>query len=92
SYDAIKHTLVNALAIVSGIICDGAKPSCAAKISEAVDAGIMGYEMYCHGQEFLDGDGIVKKGVERTITNVGSLARKGMKQTDQEILHIMIDE
>jgi L-cysteine desulfidase len=92
SYDSIKHTLVNALAVTSGIICDGAKPSCAAKISEAVDAGLMGYEMYCRGQEFLGGDGIVKKGVERTITNVGCLARRGMRQTDQEILHIMIDD
>lgn len=92
SYDAIKHTLVNALAVVSGIICDGAKPSCAAKISEAVDAGIMGYEMYCHGQEFFGGDGIVKKGVEKTINNVGCLASRGMKQTDQEILRMMIDD
>ena len=92
SYDAIKHTLVNALAVVSGIICDGAKPSCAAKISEAVDAGLMGYEMYYHGQEFLGGDGIVKKGVERTISNIGCLASRGMKQTDQEILQIMIEE
>ena len=92
SYDAIKHTLVNALAVVSGIICDGAKPSCAAKISEAVDAGIMGYEMYCHGQEFFGGDGIVKKGVEKTIHTVGCLASRGMKQTDQEILRMMIDD
>ena len=69
-YEAIAHTLVNSLAIVSGIICDGAKPSCAAKIASSVEAGIMGYHMYLNGQQFLAGDGIVTKGVENTIRNV----------------------
>ncbi|MCJ7837108.1 L-serine ammonia-lyase, iron-sulfur-dependent, subunit alpha [Cuneatibacter sp. NSJ-177] len=88
-YKAIAHTVVNAVAILSGTICDGAKPSCAAKIASAVDAGILGYQMYCHHKQFLDGDGIVKKGVENTIANVGTLAREGMKQTDRTILDIM---
>lgn len=92
SYDAICHTLVNALAIDSGVICDGAKASCAGKIALAVDNGILGYEMHCQGQQFEDGDGIVKKGVENMIASVGRLGREGMKETDKEILHIMIDK
>lgn len=87
---AIEHTLVNSLAIVSGIICDGAKPSCAAKIASSVEAGILGYHMYLNGQEFLGGDGIVTKGVENTIRNIGRLGREGMRQTDQEIVQIML--
>jgi L-cysteine desulfidase len=88
----IAHTLVNALATVSGIICDGAKPSCAAKIAAAVDAGILGYEMYQRGQQFYGGDGIVTKGVENTIENIGRLGREGMKETDREIIRIMLGD
>lgn len=90
-YEEICHTIVNALSIVSGIVCDGAKASCAAKIAVGVDAGILGYHMYKNGQQFRDGDGIVKKGVEATISNVGKLAKKGMKETDREIIKIMIE-
>ena len=89
-YEAIAHTLVNSLAIVSGIICDGAKPSCAAKIASSVEAGIMGYHMYLNGQQFLAGDGIVTKGVENTIRNVSQLGREGMRETDKEIVKIMM--
>ena len=88
----ISHTIVNALANVSGIICDGAKPSCAAKIATSVEAGILGYYMYRNGQQFYGGDGIVRKGVERTIANVARLGRDGMKETDQEILDMMTEE
>ena len=88
----IAHTLVNAVAILSGTICDGAKPSCAAKIAMAVEAGIMGYEMFASGNQFYGGDGIVSKGVENTIRNVGRLARKGMKSTDEEIIDIMLQK
>ena len=87
--EAVNHTLVNALAIVSGIICDGAKPSCAAKIASSVDAGILGYAMYTKGQQFYGGDGIISKGVEKTIGNVGRLGKDGMKETDKEIIRIM---
>ncbi|MDR1532093.1 MAG: L-serine ammonia-lyase, iron-sulfur-dependent, subunit alpha [Clostridiales bacterium] len=90
-YDEIAHTIVNALAVTSGIICDGAKASCAAKIATAVDAGILGYQMYMDGQQFLGGDGIIKKGVENTIKNVCCLARNGMCETEREILRIMMD-
>ncbi|SFG27228.1 serine dehydratase subunit alpha family protein [Sporolactobacillus nakayamae] len=90
-YEDIAHTIVNALAITSGIICDGAKPSCAAKISSAVDAGILGYHMYKNNQQFFGGDGIVTKGVDNTIHNVGILAKKGMRQTDREIINIMLE-
>ena len=90
-FDVIAHTIANALAICSGMICDGAKPSCAAKIASAVDAGLMGYHMYLHGgHQFVGGEGIVKKGVEKTIDSVGRLARQGMRQTDEEILDIMV--
>lgn len=88
-FKAIAHTLVNALAIVSGIICDGAKPSCAGKIAAAVDAGILGYDMYQNGQQFKGGDGIISKGVENTIINIGRLGKEGMKETDKEIIRIM---
>ena len=91
-YKAIAHTLVNALAIVSGIICDGAKPSCAAKIASSVEAGIMGYHMYLNGQQFRAGDGIVTKGVENTIRNVSQLGREGMRETDKEIVKIMLQD
>ena len=90
-YKTIAHTLVNALAIVSGIICDGAKPSCAGKIAAAVDAGILGYQMYINGQQFKGGDGIISKGVENTIRNIGRLSKEGMKGTDKEIIQIMTD-
>lgn len=90
-YAEITHTLVNSLAVVSGIICDGAKPSCAAKIASAVDAGLLGWQMYCHGTQFYGGDGIVKKGVEETIRTVGRLGREGMRDTDREIIRIMTE-
>ena len=89
-YVEIAHTLVNAVAILSGTICDGAKPSCAAKIAMAVEAGIVGYEMYRAGNQFYGGDGIVTKGVENTIQNVGRLARQGMALTDKEIIDMMV--
>lgn len=85
----ISHTIVNALAISSGIVCDGAKSSCAAKIATAVETGIFGYEMYRNGQQFFGGDGLVVKGVENSIDNFSRLGRIGMKETDKEIIHMM---
>ena len=90
-YKEIAHTIVNAVAVDSGIICDGAKASCAAKIATAVEAGLLGLAMYEDGNQFFGGDGIVKKGVENTIKNVGYLARRGMEQTDKEIIKIMME-
>lgn len=89
--DEIAHTIVNALAIDSGIICDGAKASCAAKIATAVESGLLGLNMYYNGNEFYAGDGIVKAGVENTIRSVSRLAQKGMRETDKEIIRIMLD-
>ena len=88
--DEIAHTVVNALAINSGMICDGAKASCAAKIASAVEAGLLGWQMQMQGTEFSGGDGIVTKGVENTIRNVGRVAKNGMVDTDREIIDIMI--
>lgn len=88
-YTAVAHTVVNAVAILSGTVCDGAKPSCAAKIAAAVDAGILGYHMYLHRREFHRGEGIVAGSVDDTIANIGLLARQGMRQTDSTILDIM---
>ena len=86
----IAHTIVNAIAINSGVICDGAKASCAAKIASAVEAGILGMEMFRQGSQFVGGDGIVSKGVENTIRNVSQLASQGMRKTDAEIIKIML--
>ena len=90
-YDMIAHTVVNALAMDSGIVCDGAKASCAAKISSAIDAGLLGLEMYHGGNQFYGGDGLVKKGVENTIAAIGKLAQDGMGETDKEIIRLMME-
>ena len=89
-FTEIAHTIVNALAINSGVVCDGAKASCAAKIVSAVESGLLGMQMFMHGKEFYGGDGIVAKGVEDTIRNVGKLAQNGMAETDREIIRIML--
>lgn len=89
-YEEIKHTIVNALAIVSGIVCDGAKASCAAKIASSVEAGIVGYYMYLNEQEFCAGEGIVAEGIDRTIENIGILGKEGMKETNKKIIEMMI--
>ena len=86
----VAHTVVNAIAINSGVICDGAKASCAAKIASAVEAGILGMEMFRQGSQFMGGDGIVSKGVENTIRNVSQVASEGMRKTDTEIIKIML--
>lgn len=91
-YREIIHTVVNAVAIVSGMVCDGAKASCAAKIASSVDAGILGYYMYKNGQQFYGGDGLVTKGVEATLKNIGRLGKEGMKETNREIIRIMTEE
>ena len=90
-YAEITHALVNALAIDSGIICDGAKASCAAKIATAVESGLLGLNMYYNGNEFFAGEGIVKDGVENTIKSVSRLAQAGMRETDKEIIRIMLE-
>ena len=89
-YREIAHTVVNALAINSGVICDGAKASCAAKIASSVEAGLLGMEMFRQGSQFMSGDGIVTKGVENTIRNVSQVASEGMRKTDTEIIKIML--
>ncbi len=90
-YEEIAHTIVNALAINSGMICDGAKASCAAKIASAVEAGLLGWQMNLHDSQFYGGDGIVVKGVENTIRAVSALAREGMRATDDKIIHLMME-
>lgn len=88
-FDEIAHTVVNAIAIDSGMVCDGAKASCAAKIASAVEAGLLGMQMQRQGSQFYGGDGIVVKGVENTIRNVGVLAAQGMRETDRTIIELM---
>ena len=88
----INHTIVNALGIISGVLCDGAKASCAAKIASSVEAGILGYYMFKEGNQFVSGDGFIKKGVENTIKAIGEVARIGMCETDKEIISIMMKE
>jgi len=91
-FEGISQTIINAAAIISGTICDGAKPSCAAKIAAGVDAGILGYQMYRNGQAFHGGDGILAKDADSTIANIGVLAKQGMQETDRTILQIMTKE
>lgn len=90
--EAVSATIVNALAVTSGMVCDGAKASCAAKIAAAVEAGMFGYEMYCNGNQFHGGDGLVREGVENSIANFGRLGRLGMKETDVEIIKMMTED
>lgn len=88
-YEDVAHTLINGLAISSGILCDGAKASCAAKIAISVDSGILASDMHENGSDFYAGDGIVGIDVDKTIKNIGQIAREGMKETDKEILYLM---
>lgn len=90
-YRDIAHTIVNALAINSGMICDGAKASCAAKIASAVEAGMLGMRMFMHDSQFYGGDGIVVRGVENTIRAVSTIARDGMRSTDREVIRLMME-
>jgi len=91
TFEAAVHTVCHALAIVSGIVCDGAKASCAAKIASSVDAAILGYNMYKCRQEFKGGDGIVMKDIEATIQGIGRLGKDGMRSTNEEIIRLMIE-
>ena len=92
SYEAVSATITNTLGMISGTVCDGAKPSCATKIASAVEAGLLGFDLYENGKALHGGDGILKNDVEKTIESVGQLAREGMRETDEEILDIMLDE
>ncbi len=91
SYEVIAETVTTAMGMISGTVCDGAKPSCAAKIAAAVEAGLLSYAMAKQGRRFRGGDGIVTRGVEGTIRNIGILAREGMRETDKVILQIMLN-
>ena len=90
--EAVSATITNTLGMISGTVCDGAKPSCAAKIASAVEAGLLGFDLYESGKGLHGGDGILKDDVEKTIESVGQLAREGMRETDAEILDIMLED
>ena len=90
-FDTIAETMTNTLANVSGIVCDGAKASCAAKIASSVDAAIMAYYMAAEHRGFRNGEGLVKENVEATIKSFGRMGREGMRSTDVEILKIMLE-
>ena len=90
SYDQIGQTIINTLGNVGGIVCDGAKSSCGAKIASAVNAAILGFQMAIEGKGFRDGEGIVLSDVEETIRSMGHVGRVGMAGTDIDILNIMI--
>ena len=91
-YKIISDTITNALCTIGGMVCDGAKASCASKISEAVDCGILAFNLARDGKVFKSGDGLVKDDIEATIDSIGRMAKEGMKGTDIEILNIMIDK
>jgi L-cysteine desulfidase len=88
-YEEISATIVNTIATIGGMVCDGAKPSCAAKIFQAVDAALLAYDLSSSGKVFGPGEGLVKDDVEKTIESVGRMGRVGMKKTDEEIITIM---
>ena len=90
--DGISHTVANAIATTGGIVCDGAKASCASKIATAVEAGILGYNMHVRNQNFQPDDGLVGETPEETIANIGRLGKQGMKHTNEEIIKIMVGE
>lgn len=92
NFEQIASTIINTLANTSGIICDGAKPSCAAKIASSLDAALLAHTMSMHGDVFKTGEGVVKDDLEKTIRAVGYIGREGMKSTDIEVLNIMIDK
>ena len=90
--DCISHTVANAIATAGGIVCDGAKASCASKIATAVEAGILGYNMHVQNQNFQPDDGLVGDTPEDTIANIGRLGKEGMKGTNDELIKIMVGE
>ncbi len=90
-YREIAHTVVNAIAILSGVVCDGAKASCAAKIASAVDVGILGFLMFQDEMQFRSGEGLVSAGIEATLHNIVRLGKDGMKETDKEIIQMMME-
>ena len=89
-FDAVCRTITNTIANVGGIVCDGAKSSCAAKIAEALDAAILAHHMSMRGDAFRPGEGLVGEDTDRTVQNIGYVGRVGMKRTDEEILTIML--
>lgn len=91
SLDKIALTISNTLANISGIVCDGAKPSCAAKIASCLEAAYMAHALACNGRYYQAGDGIIKEDIEKTIAAIGRIACKGMRATDTEIIKIMME-
>ena len=92
SYEVISQIIINSLANAGGIVCDGAKASCAAKIASSLDCALLAYELAKKNRGFKDGEGIVKADVEKTIASVGRMASQGMRLTDREILDIMLEQ
>lgn len=91
-YDEIAMVIDNTLGNISGMVCDGAKPSCAAKIASALEASLMAVAMTKKGRSFKSGDGLIKENADETIHSIGRMARVGMRSTDDEILHIMLED
>ncbi len=90
-YLQISGTIINTIANISGMVCDGAKPSCASKIASAVDAAIMGHCMSMEEKQFMAGDGLVKQDIEATIQSIGRMASEGMLETDRKIIELMLE-
>ena len=92
SYKQIERTVSNGLAVLSGMICDGAKPSCAAKVAMAIGSAYLGLQLVLKGDGFLPGDGIVKTDIDSTISAIGRLSRDGLFHTNEVILDIMLNK
>lgn len=89
-YEVVCETITNTIATVGGMVCDGAKSSCAAKISTALQTALLGMKMGLHDRAFQPGEGLVEDDVEETIRSIGRMGRDGMHSTDLEILNIML--
>ena len=92
SYNQISATITNTLGTISGMVCDGAKSSCAGKIASAVSTALISCSMAMKNHEYQSGEGLVASDPEKTIKSFGRMAKEGMKSTDIEILHIMLGE
>ena len=92
SYEQVCGTIANTLGVVSGILCDGAKQSCAAKIASALDSALFAHELAMDGDFFAGGDGVVKDDIEKTIAGIGVVAAQGMRKTDEVVLQVMLKD
>ena len=92
TYEQVCATITNTLGTISGMVCDGAKPSCASKIASAVDTALLAHAMAMEQKQFHGGDGLIKNDIQPTIRSIGRIASEGMVETDHKILELMLEK